>query len=110
MASRTPNRPDICIGTDSFHTPVALADSLHDAFEREGLEVRRNTPFAGALVPMKHYGTDQRVTSVMIEIRRDLYCDEATGERTESYPMLRRTVERAIRRGLTQGSFGFGAT
>ena len=103
---QAPNRPDICIGTDCDHTPPALADSLQNAFEREGLVVRRNTPFAGALVPMKHYQSDDRVTSIMIEIRRDLYCDESTGERTESYRGLRQTVERAVRHGLAQGSFG----
>ena len=105
---QAPNRPDICIGTDSFHTPVALADSLKNAFEREGLDVRGNTPFAGTLVPMKHYRSDDRVTSIMIEIRRDLYCDEVTGERTESYHGLRQAVQRAVRRGLAQAVPGFG--
>ena len=36
---QAPNRPAICIGTDPFHTPPALADNLQNAFEREGLEV-----------------------------------------------------------------------
>jgi N-formylglutamate deformylase len=29
-------------------------------------------------VPLDRYGTDARVTSVMLEIRRDQYLDEAT--------------------------------
>ena len=107
-SDQTPDRPDICIGTDAFHTPPALADSLHNAFEGEGLAVERNMPFAGALAPLKHYHSDDRVTSVMIEIRRDLYCDESTGERTESYHGLRQTVERAVRRGLAQVLPGLG--
>ena len=35
-----------------------------------------DTPFAGTYVPLDVYGTDPHVTSVMVEIRRDLYLDE----------------------------------
>ncbi|NBB90740.1 MAG: hypothetical protein GVY23_05990 [Spirochaetes bacterium] len=42
----------------------------------------RNQPFSGSLVPGRFYGVDRRVTSIMIEVRRDLYMDERTGERT----------------------------
>jgi predicted N-formylglutamate amidohydrolase len=50
-----------------------------EAFKSFGT-VGLNEPFIGTHVPLKQYGTDQRVKSVMIEIRRDLYMDEATGE------------------------------
>ena len=33
-------------------------------------------PVRRHLRPLDHYGTDARVTSVMVEIRRDLYLDE----------------------------------
>ena len=42
--------------------------------------LRITDSFIGAYVPLEQYGTDQRVHSVMIEISRDLYMDEATGE------------------------------
>ena len=42
--------------------------------------LRITDSFIGTYVPLEQYGTDQRVHSVMIEIRRDLYMDEATGE------------------------------
>jgi N-formylglutamate deformylase len=32
-----------------------------------------NEPFAGAYIPLRHLGRDSRVTSVMVELRRDTY-------------------------------------
>jgi N-formylglutamate amidohydrolase len=70
-------RPELCIGTDSFHTPTRLIDDIMTAAGRLKIETALNTPFSGTLVPLKHYGKDQRVSSVMLEIRRDLYMDES---------------------------------
>jgi N-formylglutamate deformylase len=69
-------RPEICIGTDAFHTPSRVAEALERAYLNRGYSVARNTPFAGAIVPLSAYGKDARVTSVMIELRRDIYMDE----------------------------------
>ena len=69
-------RPDICLGTDSFHTPIELIEYLRDYFEKEGLTVAINEPFAGTIMPHKFYGKDKRVKSIMIEINRKLYLDE----------------------------------
>jgi N-formylglutamate amidohydrolase len=74
------DRPDICIGTDEFHTPVGLADELIQRFAAERLSVAVNRPFSGALVPMRYFRNDDRVTSVMIEVNRQLYLDEVTGK------------------------------
>jgi N-formylglutamate deformylase len=73
------DRPDICIGTDPFHTPAALRDVLVNAFGSEGFRVAVDTPFSGALVPVRYYRRDPRVQSVMVEVNRRLYLDEATG-------------------------------
>jgi N-formylglutamate deformylase len=94
-----PDRPDLCIGTDSFHTPPALADALEASFRAEGLRVLRDRPFAGTLVPLQ-YWQDPRVISVMVEVRRGLYCDEATGEISEGFARTRDSVERAVREAL----------
>jgi N-formylglutamate deformylase len=32
-----------------------------------------NGPFRGSYVPLRHYPRDDRVTSLMLEIRRDIY-------------------------------------
>ena len=66
-------RPEICLGCDDFHTPEPLRRLYRRAFEDEGFEVAINEPFKGSLVPLKHYGKDPRVLSIMIEVRRDLY-------------------------------------
>jgi N-formylglutamate amidohydrolase len=91
-----PARPDICIGRDPTHTPNDLASGLADAFRAEGLTVEFDRPFAGALVPNAFYGRDPRLRSVMIEVRRGLYMDEATGERSAAFDSVTRMLERAV--------------
>ena len=72
-------RPEICIGTDDFHTSAALSAAAAQAFGGLG-RVGFNSPFAGTYVPLQHYRVDSRVQSLMLEIRRDVYMDESRGE------------------------------
>jgi N-formylglutamate deformylase len=71
-------RPPLCVGTDATHTPRWLVDLVVELASAHGLEVALDTPFAGTYVPLDRHGTDPRVTSVMLELRRDTYLDEAT--------------------------------
>ena len=71
-------RVPLCVGSDPFHASAPLLQTVTESFA--GLESAANTPFAGAYVPLKHYQTDARVSSVMLEFRRDVYLDEATLE------------------------------
>ncbi|MFO7777388.1 MAG: N-formylglutamate amidohydrolase [Nitriliruptoraceae bacterium] len=71
-------RPELCIGTDPFHTPEWLRSLVVGVAAAHGLHADLDTPFAGAYVPERHHGQDRRVTSVMLELRRDLYLDEAS--------------------------------
>lgn len=80
--SQDADRPDICIGTDGYHTPKKLKHWLINNFERSGRRVSVNSPFAGSLVPQRWYHLDKRVKSVMIEVRRDTYMNEHTGIKT----------------------------
>ena len=73
-------RPDICIGSDPFHTPRELEHAFVEVFSRDGWRVAVNEPFSGALVPVSRYRTDPRVTGVMVEVNRDLYLDPSTFE------------------------------
>ena len=89
-------RPQICIGTDPFHTPAALENRCRELFERLGYTVAVNTPFAGVLVPEKHYGREPRVRAVMLEVNRSLYMDEATGEKLPEYDRVQRDLAAVI--------------
>ena len=77
---QTPGRPDICIGTDSYHTPEKLTDMICTFWRDEGYSVATNRPYGGALVPMRYYGKNRNVHAVMIEINRGLYLDKDGGE------------------------------
>ncbi|RII12311.1 N-formylglutamate amidohydrolase [Streptomyces sp. YIM 130001] len=70
-------RPEVCLGTDPFHTGRRLRDQARDAFADFGTGT--DSPFSGAYVPLAHYGRDARVSALMIEIRRDQYMSEPGG-------------------------------
>ena len=80
QASDTDPRPDVCIGTDPFHTSDDLAAMALDCFSRHGFAPLLNTPYSGTFVPTAHYGRDARVNSLMVEIRRDVYRSSRDGE------------------------------
>jgi N-formylglutamate deformylase len=78
------NRPDICIGTDTYHTSTELKDYLFTAFKELGYNVAIDSPFSGTIVPLKHYHKDKRVASVMIEVNRSLYTSPSGFKRVQS--------------------------
>jgi len=93
------NRPGICIGTDTYHTSAELRDCLSAAFEALGYLVAIDSPFSGTIVPLKHYHTDQRVSSVMIEVNRSLYADPNGFTRVQS------DLSHAISQAATIGTY-----
>ena len=94
---KTGPRPEICIGTDSFHTPSGMAEALESAYAGFGYSVARNTPFSGALVPLSVYGKDKRVSSVMIELRRDIYMDERESRLNADTTRVRAATAAAVK-------------
>lgn len=68
-------RPSMCIGTDRFHTPQKLFDIFRDEFDKNG-DCFENEPYAGTYVPMKHYGKNKAVQSIMMETRADTFLTE----------------------------------
>ena len=68
--------PDICIGTDEFHTPDYLLSLVKNTFERLGFTVEINSPYSGTMVPGLFLNKDNRVKSIMIEINKDLYLND----------------------------------
>jgi len=84
-------RPALCLGTDSFHTPAELVELARQAFSGIG-GITLDQPFAGTYVPLRHYRVDDRVRSIMIELRRNLYVDKPKGQ-VEITEMLGRLVD-----------------
>jgi N-formylglutamate deformylase len=101
-----PDRPDICIGTDASHTPAWLRDIAVHVFENVGWRVAVDRPFAGALVPMRFYRQDLRVSAVMIEVRRGLYMDEGSGARLPGFEDVRERISGTLRNLAALGTGG----
>ena len=80
-------RPDICIGTDSFHTPKKLLERVKSYFLSKGYHVSVDAPYSGSMVPLKHYKKEKNVHSIMIEVNRKLYMDEC-GYKSEHFIVL----------------------
>jgi len=89
-------RADICIGTDTFHTPSLVRDAIIEAARREGYSVAVDAPFAGALVPLAFHRKDRRIQSVMIEVNRRLYMEEHSGEKNQDFGNVGAAIGRLI--------------
>jgi N-formylglutamate amidohydrolase len=109
---QTTARPDICLGTDPFHTPRWLVDFARQRFAAAGFRVEVDRPFRGALVPAGHYVRDASVSALMIEVGRRLCMDEGSGEKGVEFEAVRAALRgivlslvRAARNGQpTQGT------
>lgn len=105
-------RPDICIGTDSIHTPADLLQLIKSYFIGLGYSVAINSPYQGTYVPSRLYRRNRSCMSIMIEISRSLYINEATGERLSGFPMLQTRLALLLERvevflmGISHGREG----
>lgn len=86
-------RPEVCLGTDPDHTPGWLLDAARTAFAGHGTGL--DSPFAGTYTPTRHHGRDHRVASLMVEVRRDVYLDDAL-EPTPGLDRLARALARLV--------------
>jgi len=84
-----PNMPDICLGTDQFHTTKDLIEAIGGFFHKHDFSMALNRPFEGTYVPLKFLGKDERVSSIMIEINRRLYLDEDTGQKSDGFGKIK---------------------
>ena len=76
-----------------MHTPAVLADEADRAFTAAGFSVERNTPFAGAYVPVD-YDKNTSVLAVMFEVRKDLL--EADDSRVRVEGALAEVIRKAV--------------
>jgi len=97
-----PNRPDICIGTDSFHTPKELIEEVISSCEADGIKVAIDKPFSGTYVPLRYLGKDERVYSIMIEVNRGLYMNEETGIRSTQFICTNELISNIINNIITR--------
>jgi N-formylglutamate amidohydrolase len=89
---QTQPRPDFNIGISSFHTPESWIESSKTFFSEHGYTLGVDWPYAGTMVPMKHYQKDVRVQSMMLEINRDLYLEPGSIRRSANFEQVRRLV------------------
>lgn len=102
LADADDSRPDICIGSDDFHTSPELANTFVAAFQTEGWSVSLNEPFAGALVPSSRYRQDRRVGTVMVEVNRRLYLREYDGEPLSNFAAVAQRVRQCCMTAISQ--------
>ena len=100
QAAPSNERPDICIGTDAFHTPDAMTRAFVSEFERARWHVTVNEPFAGAIVPLSRYRRDKRVTSVMLKVNRSLYLDEPGAQRLPGFTRVAEQVSQCCLKAI----------
>jgi N-formylglutamate deformylase len=89
-------RPDVCIGTDPFHTPAALVRIAAQSFHEIGYSVGIDRPYTGSVVPMAFYKQDRRVASLMIEVNRALYMDELRGTKTGRFDTIQEQIQAVL--------------
>ena len=94
------DRPDICLGTDSFHTPESLLEEFLKAFQEPGFRTKVNAPFSGAIVPLRFYQTENAVQSIMVEVSRSLYLDESTGLKRKDFDSVAAKIRSCCRRAI----------
>lgn len=94
------DRPDICIGTDPFHTPKGLIALIRSFCEANGVTIAINKPFAGTYVPLIYLGKDKRVSSIMIEVNRSSYMDEQTGDRSNQFFQTKNMIDGLIKEAI----------
>lgn len=72
-------KPDVVLG-DRFGAAAGrhVMEAVEAAFQRAGLRVARNTPFAGAFIAQSYGRPSARRHVIQVEIDRGLYMDEAT--------------------------------
>jgi len=91
-----PDRPDICLGTNSFHTPTELTSTTREFFRNSDLTVAIDKPFAETFVPLNYHQSDSRVFSLMVEINRKLYMDEKNGQKLESFGEMKSMIAHMV--------------
>jgi len=103
-------RPEVCIGYEDVHVDESILADWQAIAERAGLTTGTNTPFPGSFVPIRYYRRDRRVRSMMIELRRDMYVDETTGEKSSGFDRAKRFTGECFEAAMSRLKAGAGNT
>ncbi len=95
--SQRADRPDFNIGTDLFHTPDYLIATSKQFFADRGYSLGVDWPYAGSIVPMKYYQQDSRVSSIMLEINRNLYLSDEGNTKSVQYDKIKSVTHSFIK-------------
>ena len=85
-------RPDFNIGIHPYHTPGQWISESKNFFENKGYSLGVDWPYAGTIVPMKHFTSNKNVHSIMLEVNRDLYCTNNSIEKNEEFNLIQDLV------------------
>lgn len=102
---QNPDRPEICIGTDPWHSPFTGEAEGRMLAEGLGFAAEANRPFAGSIVPAAFWRRDRRVRSMMIEAPLPLHARSLHRERGDGSARARL---RRRRRPYLQAAGGAG--
>lgn len=86
-------RPDFCLGVDEYHTPSEIVALVKDKVEKEGYTVKINNPYRGTILPLKHYGKNDKVKSIMIEVNKSIYMNENNEIDKEKFIKVKAIIE-----------------
>ncbi len=98
-------RPEIVLG-DRFGAAASgvIVDQIEAAFADAGLNVARNTPFAGAYVTQTYGRPARHQHAVQIEIDRSLYMNEETIQPNGNFEALRDVLRQVTAQITSIGS------
>ena len=83
-------RPEFCLGDRRGTTcDPELTDLTKSVLEEMGYGVAVNEPYAGVELVRAYSNPAEKRHSLQVEIRRDLYMDEATFEKNRNFNMLK---------------------
>ena len=65
-------------------------------FKWQGFHVEVDRPFAGSIVPSSDYQRNSQVRSIMVEINRSTYMNEANGSKLPTFPAVAAAMKSAL--------------
>ena len=91
------NRPDICIGFNSFHASDDIVTKIENICKSNNYASGRNEPFSGSYVPLKYFQKESKIKSLMIEVRRGTYMNESEGVANKQYEQTKNLISEVMK-------------